>query len=170
MKKSILILSAIAGMTYLSSCGSDDKPVDTTLTQMQLDSIQKAQADSAAMANAAVNDSLLKAQQDSLAAANAATAAAANTKTGSKTAKPTVTKPVTTKPTTTKPVAPPPPKPRTQAEVEADKKAARFGDQAAKERVKQDEANKKAARFGDKDAKEKVQEIEADKKASRFNK
>lgn len=173
MKKSILILSAIAGIVYLSSCGGNEQPVDTTqISQAQLDSIKKATEDSITAAQALAKDSLLnKIAEDSIAAANAAAAAAANNS-GSKkpiSGKP-ATKPGTTKPTTpTKPVEPAKPAPRTPQQIEDDKKAAKFGDKAAKDRLSQDSDNKKAAKFGDKSAKEKEQQTSDEKKASKFN-
>ena len=159
MKKSILALSAIAGIVYLSSCGND-QPAQTgepTYTQAQLDSIAQAKADSAAAAQAAANDSLLnKMAADSIAAAEAAAAAAANTKTNS--GKTTVTKPATTKPTTTKPTAKEPVKETPKADPKGDRfsgnktdnsagKAGRFNNEAAKEQTKQENADAKGARF-----------------------
>ncbi len=98
MKKSILVLSAIAGIVYLTSCGGNEQPVNE-ISQSQLDSIKKATEDSIMAAEARAKDSLLnKMAEDSIAAANAAAAAAANAKptSGSKPA----TKPATQKPTT----------------------------------------------------------------------
>lgn len=172
MKKSILVLSAIAGIVYLSSCGGNEQPTEAPgYTQMQLDSIKKATEDSIAAANALAKDSLLnKMAEDSIAAANAAAAAAANsgTKTGNK---PAPAKPGTTKPTTpTKPAEPVKETPRTQEQIKADKKKAEFGDAAAKARLEQDKKNKKAAEFGNQEAQKKVDEVKASKKAAEFNK
>lgn len=168
MKKSILVLSAIAGIVYLSSCGGNEQPTEAPgYTQMQLDSIKKATEDSIAAANALAKDSLLnKMAEDSIAAANAAAAAAANsgTKTGNK---PAPAKPGTTKPTT--PAKPAEPAPRTPQQIADDKKAAKFGDKAAKARLEEDSDNKKSSKFGDKTAKEKEQQTSDEKKASKFN-
>jgi hypothetical protein len=158
MKNRILLLSALTAIGF-ASCTNPN--TSGTYTQEQLDSIVQYRVDSIAMELKMQNDSLIYAMADSIAMAT-------------KSAKPgssTVTRP--TKPvshstspnnTTIKPAV------RTQAQIDADKKAARFGDEAAKARLAQDEANKKAARFGDKDAQEAIEQTEADKKADRFKK
>lgn len=172
MKKSILILSAIAGMVYLSACGGNEQPVDTTqISQAQLDSIKKATEDSIAAAQALAKDSLLnKIAEDSIAAANAAAAAAANNSSSKTSSGKPATKPGTTKPTTpTKPAEPAKPAPRTPEQIKADKKAAEFGDAAAKKRLEQDKSNKKAAEFGNKEAQQSVEDAKKAKKASEFN-
>lgn len=102
MKKAILVLSAIGGMFYLTSCGGDQSAQDaeTTYTQEQLDSIMKVQQDSIAAAQALANDSMLnKMAADSIAAAEAA-AAAGRPVPGKTNVRPS------TKPSTTKPTAP----------------------------------------------------------------
>lgn len=103
MKKAILVLSAIGGMVYLTSCGGDGSTqnAETTYTQEQLDSIMKVQQDSIAAAQALANDSLLnKMAADSIAAAEAAAAAAAGRPVPGKTTVRPSTRPSTTKPTT----------------------------------------------------------------------
>lgn len=102
MKKAILVLSAIGGMFYLTSCGGNQSAQDaeTTYTQEQLDSIMKVQQDSIAAAQALANDSMLnKMAADSIAAAEAA-AAAGRPVPGKTNVRPS------TKPSTTKPTAP----------------------------------------------------------------
>lgn len=168
MKKQILILAAAGlGVFGIASCGGGTTTPE--LTQTQLDSISKAQADSMALAQQAYNDSVLAqqaidsvAKADSLAAINGVT-----TGTTTKTTT-TVKKPTTTKPTNHNNNTPTPAPTRTQAEKEADKKASKFGDAAAKARVDADNANKKAAKFGDAAAKAKVEAEATDKKASKF--
>ncbi|HRP88470.1 MAG TPA: hypothetical protein PKX92_00390 [Edaphocola sp.] len=176
MKKTILILAAAASLGYFSSCKNGEETntvTEPTFTQAQLDSIQKAKEDSINAANALTNDSLLnKMAQDSIAAAEAAkaTATAGAAAGAAKAVTSNKKKPTTTKPNNNKPAEQAKQEVRTQEQVTADKKASRFGDKDAKDRLKQDEADKKAARLGDKNAQQKAQQTTEDKKASRFNK
>jgi len=164
--KTRLFLLAAAATIGLTACQNEN--AGTGYTQEQLDSIVQFKADSASNALKMENDSMINAM-----AIDSANRAAQNTKatttTTTKTTtnkKPSTSTPVPTTPSTVNKA----PETRTPAQIEADKKAARFGDAEAEARLKTDEANKKAARFGDPDAKQKVQETEAQKKADRFNK
>lgn len=162
MKNRILLLSALTAIGF-ASCTNPN--TSGTYTQEQLDSIVQYRVDSIAMDLKMQNDSLIYAMADSIAMATKSATTPSTTK-PTPTKKPSVNN-HTSKPTpteVTKPVT------RTQAQIDADKKAARFGDEAAKARLAQDEANKKAARFGDKDAQQAIDQTNADKKADRFKK
>lgn len=164
----MIILLGAATVLGMASC-SNNKSGEKSYTQEQLDSIANFRADSIANANKIANDSIIAAKADSMHIADSL--AALKNKTTKAPAPKKAT--ATTKPKTETTVKIPPAKivkPRTQADIDADKKAARFGDKAAQERLKQDEAVKKAARFGDQKAKETLQQQEAQKKAERFNK
>lgn len=162
MKNRILLLSGITAFG-LASCTN---PTATgTYTQEQLDSIVQYRVDSIAMELKMQNDSLIYAMADSIAMATKS--GTTTTTTGNKVTRPAnpVNRTITPNTSTTiKPAV------RTQAQIDADKKAARFGDKAAEARLAQDEANKKAARFGDKEAQKAIDETNADKKAERFKK
>lgn len=160
MKTRLFLLAAAAtiGFTACQNQNSGDG-----YTQEQLDSIVQYQTDSAAAALKMANDSTINAIADSVAQAEAA--AASNTTVNKK----STTKKNNSSSSSSSSSAEKAVEPRTPAEMEADKKAARFGDAEAKARLERDEANKKAARFGDADAKQKVEQTEAQKKADRFN-
>lgn len=165
MKNRIVLFLGAATILGMASCSNNSG--EGSYTQEQLDSIANYRADSIAMANKMANDSIIAAKADSVRIADSL-AAAANKGTSSSSSHTSST----TKPETENPEVVPEeekPTPRTQADIEADKKAARFGDKAAAERLKQDDAVKKAARFGDTQAKETVEQQEAQKKAARFN-
>lgn len=165
--KTRLFLLAAATTIGFAAC-QNQKP-ESGYTQQQLDSIVQYKADSAANALKMVNDSITnKMAADSVAKADSI--AAAKSKVTTKT---TVSKKTVIHKKGTPPVIVPivkAPIVRTPAQIDADKKAARFGDAAAKARLAEDAATKKAARFGDKNAQEKVQQTDAQKKADRFNK
>ncbi|HTO17061.1 MAG TPA: hypothetical protein VLZ83_14925 [Edaphocola sp.] len=172
MKKTILILTAAAATLYFSACKNSDDNQDVietpVYTQEQLDSINAAKEDSINAANAMMNDSLLnKMAQDSIAAAEAAKTAAA---TGKVPVSKPKTKPNTNQSNTNTPVVKPKQEVRTQEQINADKKAAKFGDKNAQDRLNQDADDKKSSKFGNKDAKDKVQQTSDDKKSSKFNK
>jgi len=166
MKNRIILLLGAATVFGMASCSNNGE--QGSYTQEQLDSIANYRADS--MAN------VMKAQNDSIIAARAADSVRildsiknAQVATGShkSTTKTPPTKTTTEDVSDTKVEAP---HVRTPAEIEADKKAARFGDKEAEARLKADEALKKAARFGDEKAKETLRQQEAAKKADRFKK
>ena len=159
MKTRLFLLAAVATIGF-TACQNNNS--DGGYTQEQLDSIVQYKADSAANALKMANDSTINAIADSVAQAELANTGTKTT--GNKKGSTPTKKNPTVAPAEKAPVV------RTPAEMEADKKAARFGDAEAKARVERDEATKKAARFGDADAQQKVDQTEAQKKADRFNK
>lgn len=165
MKNRILLLAAASTLGF-AAC---NQSTDGQYTQEQLDSIVNYKVDSIEYALKLQNDSLISAMADSLAAKGVAVppaAKAASSRVKSESRNPSSVK------TTDKeavPVERPAADTRTQADIAADKKAARFGDEDAKARLEQDAADKKAARFGDEEAKARVEQTAQDKKAERFN-
>lgn len=165
MKKSIFLLLSAAGILSFAACSNNK---GGKFTQAQLDSIAKVKADSIANANKLSNDSIINAKVDSTRMADSL-AALKNGKESKKTVVVKKNKKSHTKPeTSTPPAVVQQVKPRTQADIEADKKAAQFGDKAAMARLKADAAAKKAAQFGNQAAQKTVKQQEADKKASQF--
>jgi hypothetical protein len=171
MKQSLLILAAATAVAFAACNGGNN---EGSYTQAQVDSIAKVKSDSIAAA--------LKAQTDSTIAATAAAEArsadslrvidsiiAATKKTTPTTVgKKTGGKKGTTAPTKEEPKVEPKPQIRTAEDIKRDKKAAEFGDAAAKARLEQDKRNKKAAEFGDKNAQERLDETKSSKKADEF--
>lgn len=177
MKNRIILLLGAATVIGMASCSNNQQ--EGSYTQEQLDSIANYRADSMANVMKAQNDSIIAARAadsvrllDSIKNASAQSANASKSNTSKSTSKPVTTSEVkevkSVNNVGTVEVAPA--HVRTAAEIEADKKAARFGDKEAEARLKADEAVKKAARFGDQTAKETLQQQEAAKKADRFKK
>ncbi|HET8572436.1 MAG TPA: hypothetical protein VFL76_01075 [Edaphocola sp.] len=168
MKNRIILLLGAATVLGLASCSNNGQ--QGSYTQEQLDSIANYRADS--MAN------VMKAQNDSIISARAAdsvrrldsikNAQSAGVNKGSSHKKSTTTTTTTTTTTVNDASAVQKAHVRTQAEIDADKKAARFGDKAAQERLEEDAKIKKAARFDDQAAKETLEQQAAQKKADRF--
>ncbi len=170
MKHRILFLAAATTLTF-AACNNTFEQEGGSFTQDQLDSILQYRTDSTEEAQRLMHDSIMNAHADSLANLESKSPSS-STPTKKGTTKPAVTAPAGNQNTTDRQMeeqVTETNKVRTQAEIEADKKAARFGDEAAKARLQQDEADRKAARFGDEAAKERVQQQETDKKADRFN-
>jgi len=171
MKNRIILLLGAATVLGMASCSNNGQ--EGSYTQEQLDSIANYRADSMANAMKAQNDSIIAARTadsvrilDSVKNAQAKGAGAVSHKSTTKTTT-TTTKTTTSDVNDTKVEKP---HVRTQAEIDADKKAARFGDKEAEARLKADDAVKKAARFGDEKAKETLQQQQDAKKADRFKK
>lgn len=174
MKNRIILLLGAATVFGMASCSNNGE--QGSYTQEQLDSIANYRADSMANVMKAQNDSIIAAKAadsvrilDSIKNAQAAAGSHKST-TKSSTTKPSTT--TTTKNSTADVGDTKVEKPhvRTQAEIDADKKAARFGDKEAEARLKADAAVSKAARFGDQAAKETLQQQQDAKKADRFKK
>lgn len=166
MKNRIFLLAAA---TTLGFAACNDQGTDGQYTQDQLDSIVNYRVDSIESALKLQNDSLISAMADSLAAKGVTVppaAKAASTRVKAERATPGPAAKTTDKELQ---VEQPAAQKRTQADVSADKKAARFGDEEAKARLEAEAADKKAARFGDEEAKARVEEAAQDKKAERFN-
>lgn len=147
MKKSLFILAAASAVAFAACNGGNN---EGSYTQEQVDSMAAAMKDSASAAMKASADSAIQAQADAAARSAdsirvidsiVAATKASSTKTtvvrqtgGGKTTTTTKTEQVTEEPSRVSPSS-------------IDKKAARFGDDAAKAKVQQSSTDAKADRF-----------------------
>lgn len=171
MKNRIILLLGAATVFGLASCNNNGQ--QGSYTQEQLDSIANYRADSMANVMKAQNDSIIAARAaDSVrlldSVKNAQAAGVNKSSSHKSTTKTTTTTTTNTTANDAGDAEVEKPHVRTQAEIDADKKAARFGDKAAEERLKEDASMKKAARFGDEAAKETLKQQQDAKKADRF--
>lgn len=177
MKNRIFFLLGVATLFSVTSCSNSQKG---QYTQEQLDSIMQVKEDSMAQSMKLQNDSLINARAnaraDSIVNSQVKSTPGATKKSSSKSSSGSTS---STKGNTgssssnagagsvstnkTEHV-------RTPAEIDADKKAARFGNAAAKARLKSDDSLVKAARFGDAKAKAILEKRDEAKKSARFNK
>lgn len=170
MKQSLLILAAATAVAFAACNGGNN---EGSYTQAQVDSITKVKSDSAAAALKAQTDSTIAATAaaeartaDSLRVIDSIIASTKKTTTTTVIKKTGGNKGTTTTKTETK--VEPKPQIRTAEDIKRDRKAAEFGDAAAKARLEQDKRNKKAAEFGDRNAQDKLDETKSSKKADEF--